>query len=181
MNKIAVVAILLLSLVAVGEEKFKILKKGGDKIIVDKTTKLMWTTDIEGKVDLLGAIDKCSTLTYGGFTDWRIPKLNELRTIVEGCQKIEPNGACQIVPFTSEMLSRGQCSCWEEKGETYKKCFWNEKYFGKFCEPVVAIGTADACQGACYFVIDFSTSGLGTSHYSNKYKLFCVRSGTDEK
>ena len=52
----------------------------------DYDTKLMWQDDIEAKTvqkDWQGAINYCKDLSLAGFDDWRLPKIEELESIVD--------------------------------------------------------------------------------------------------
>ncbi len=65
----------------------------GDSVTIDNNTGLMWMTNTadtnnDGKIDRddeikwHDAIDYCASLTYAGFSDWRLPSIVELETIV---------------------------------------------------------------------------------------------------
>ena len=45
-------------------------------------------------MNLSDAIDYCDSYSEGGFGDWHLPNINELRTLVINCSKIEPGGIC---------------------------------------------------------------------------------------
>jgi len=62
---------------------------GGDYIVLDRATGLMWCGDGNDAGGGLGlgytwanAITYCSGLNYAGFTDWRLPNRNELGSIL---------------------------------------------------------------------------------------------------
>jgi hypothetical protein len=38
----------------------------------------------------------CKNLKEGGFTDWRLPNIDELRTLIKNCPKTEPGGECKV-------------------------------------------------------------------------------------
>jgi len=53
-------------------------------IVTDDVTGLMWQDDaVETTVTWQGAIDRCETLSLGGYADWRLPNQNELRSLVD--------------------------------------------------------------------------------------------------
>jgi hypothetical protein len=55
-------------------------------IVTDLTTGLMWQDNSDAKTvtkNWQGAIDYCESLTLGGYSDWRLPNINELRSIVD--------------------------------------------------------------------------------------------------
>lgn len=53
--------------------------------------------------------DYCSKLSEGGFTDWRVPSISELRTLIQGCPYAEPGAYCGV---RDNCLSSG---CWNFK------------------------------------------------------------------
>ncbi|MCP3936178.1 MAG: DUF1566 domain-containing protein [Actinomycetia bacterium] len=57
---------------------------GGDGTIVDAATGLTWQQHDNGEgVDWETALSYCSTLDLGGSTDWRLPNVKELQSIVD--------------------------------------------------------------------------------------------------
>ncbi|MCF6243460.1 MAG: DUF1566 domain-containing protein [Sulfurovum sp.] len=57
-------------------------KKGG--IVTDSITKLQWQDDtISEELSWERAIEECAALDLGGFTDWRVPNIRELHSIVD--------------------------------------------------------------------------------------------------
>jgi hypothetical protein len=61
------------------------ITKSGD-IITDSDTGLMWQDDIaveSNNTDWNGAIDYCESLELDGYSNWRLPNINELRSIVD--------------------------------------------------------------------------------------------------
>ncbi|MBQ4438899.1 DUF1566 domain-containing protein [bacterium] len=60
------------------------------KTVIDLNTGLEWQ-DIRGGSDYtwLAALEYCKNLTYAGFSDWRLPDLNELLSLIND-DKISP-------------------------------------------------------------------------------------------
>jgi hypothetical protein len=56
----------------------------GDGTITDRVTNLMWQKDgyYWDSCGIQVAIDNCEALSLGGFTDWRLPNIKELMSIV---------------------------------------------------------------------------------------------------
>jgi len=62
----------------------------GNDIITDTTSGLVWQ-DIRGESNYtwLAALEYCKNLTYAGFSDWRLPNLNELFSLIND-DKVSP-------------------------------------------------------------------------------------------
>ena len=62
----------------------------GDDIMTDTTSGLVWQ-DIRGGNDYtwLAALEYCKNLNYAGFSDWRLPNLNELFSLIND-DKVSP-------------------------------------------------------------------------------------------
>jgi hypothetical protein len=72
--------VLVLSLTAFGFSEFS---RSGD-IVTDSETGFMWEDQSTiAYNNWKGAIDYCENLTLGGYSDWRLPNINELRSIVD--------------------------------------------------------------------------------------------------
>lgn len=55
----------------------------GDGTITDNVTGLMWQQDMGNKISWHGAFVKADTLTLGGYTDWRMPTIKELYSLIK--------------------------------------------------------------------------------------------------
>jgi len=52
-------------------------------IVTDNKTNLQWQDDAIGSTtSMQGAINTCEALELGGHTDWRLPNINELKSII---------------------------------------------------------------------------------------------------
>lgn len=52
----------------------------------------------------------CSDLTESSFSDWRLPNIDELRTLIQNCDKTKPGGKCRI----SENRQCLDEKCWSQ-------------------------------------------------------------------
>ena len=52
-------------------------------IVTDSVTGLQWQDDTTPSKSWQGAIDYCEALTLGGKSDWRLPNINELTSLVD--------------------------------------------------------------------------------------------------
>jgi hypothetical protein len=74
----------------------------------DPSTGLMWQDPYDNGYFSCSsdAPAYCAHLTLGGYSDWRMPDINELRTLVQGCTKSESGGSCPVT------ISCADPSCW---------------------------------------------------------------------
>ncbi|MCP4714600.1 MAG: DUF1566 domain-containing protein, partial [Deltaproteobacteria bacterium] len=78
----------------------------------NKRTGLCWQDpqkdayrDDNGGITSFDAIRYCDELAYGGYDDWRLPTIDELKTIIRGAPMSRPNGIC---PVTEGSVLGGQ-------------------------------------------------------------------------
>lgn len=65
----------------------------GDVIVTDVTTGLVWKKSNVNDKDWYRALSYCESLTYAGYSDWRLPNKNELASLVNYA-KSEPASNC---------------------------------------------------------------------------------------
>lgn len=55
-----------------------------DGTITDNITGLMWSKKVDNeKLSLVDAVNKAKTLNLGGYTDWRVPNIKELYSLID--------------------------------------------------------------------------------------------------
>ena len=56
----------------------------GDGTVTDNKTRLIWAASDNGKdIDFEDATSYCESFSAGGFTDWRLPDIEELKNLFE--------------------------------------------------------------------------------------------------
>ena len=65
-------------------QSFTVQTISSQKVVLDNNTGLMWQQTISSSTYTWGnAVSDCSSLTYAGYSDWRLPTPQELLTIVD--------------------------------------------------------------------------------------------------
>ena len=71
-----------------------------------KTEKLQWSEKSSVKMNWNDAVNYCEKLNEGAYYDWRLPNIDELRTLIINHSGTEPNGTCQISEKGGRLGSR---------------------------------------------------------------------------
>lgn len=61
----------------------------GDDTITDNVTGLMWQKDMGDKISFDEAQDKATSMTLGGYADWRVPTLKELYSLIQFTGRVQ--------------------------------------------------------------------------------------------
>ena len=90
----------------------------GDGTVTDGNTGLMWQQAEAGSMDWEAAITYCESFSLPGYTDWRLPNVKELRSIVDdrlynpAIDKIYFPGALASYYWSSTTYADGSSDAW---------------------------------------------------------------------
>ncbi len=66
----------------------------------------MWSPKSSGPMSWDDAVSFCNSLTVCGYSDWHLPTISELRTLIKNCSATETDGSCGV---TDSCLSASNC------------------------------------------------------------------------
>jgi hypothetical protein len=141
----------------------------------DYSTKLTWqATPLPKQVTWQEAKDFCEATTSGGHTDWRLPTISELRTLMDGCPYTATNGACKVTDSCTNT------SCWNQQicmkcdiERRWGKCKWTKK-MGKPCSLTWSSKIIGNYQKQAW-AVDFSVGNIRGWKRTGTTHVRCVR------
>ena len=135
---------------------------------------LMWQKEtVEEKMDWYDAMEYAKNLRLGGYDDWRLPSIKELREVVSSCGGI-------IVDYLDDdwdsitdknMNNNDYQDCYQEKG------FASHYYWSSTTDKDYSSDTQDKDYSSYIHIVNFYN---GFVHYRTKdYNFYvrCVRAG----
>jgi hypothetical protein len=108
-----------------------------DGTMLQLSTGKTWTKGQGFSAELGTARSHCSSMELGGFSDWRLPSIDEMRSLVIGCDgKTGPQGSCPVHEGVTDPLARtSDCDgCAinqgpaEKPGDATKKCYMDNTF-----------------------------------------------------
>ena len=146
----------------------------------DPTSGLCWEDPpLEEWTNWWDADTYCVGLSLGGYGpgSWRLPTINELRSLIRGCRATETGGACGVtepcLDWTCWSAPCGGCPFFSGPGAG--GCYWDAAFGGTcgwyWSSSFYTRGAAYAC------FVGFHYGVVSTSVKENPYYVRCVRPG----
>lgn len=128
------------------------------------------------------AVTYCDDLMLDGYTDWRLPNVDELISLIRGCQDGNDTGdlspsLCEMMPAgctTTDDCSRSDnCSSCPTESGPVSGCYWDLALSGQcsYCWSSSSLSSEYA------WVVDFDNGNLSYFRKTNSYFARCVRGG----
>lgn len=155
-----------------GRKKFTECKGGCDssknqcKPWKDSETGLTWSSIAPTNMFWQSAVDYCEELSLGGYSDWHLPTISELRSLfLQDCEGSRSGESCGV---TDSCLSYSEC--WSDS-DCYYYCH-NSNGSSKFwsSSPVT-----DRDDERWIIYNDYENSSISRSAVDNKFSVYCVR------
>ncbi len=122
------------------------------------------------------ALAYCEDLTLDDRDDWRLPSIDELRSLISGCEATETGGSCEVTGECAESGCRDEefCpGCDYAQGPGAGGAYWPSEYSGDVYWYWSATVVADA-EGEAWNV-DFGYAGVHSDLVGYSYGVRCVR------
>jgi hypothetical protein len=152
---------------------------------LDPATDLCWQDPPSGEImDWVSAISHCDGLVFGGHSDWRLPRIDDLISLLRGCQDGAATGdlspsTCEMTPAgcTATDTCDGSSGCWyctHLSGPGAGGCY-QDPSLGGTCS--TSWSSSTVVSSAVYaWSIMFSGGGVVLSPKQNSTFARCVRS-----
>lgn len=143
----------------------------------DPSSGLTWSAESPGSFGWYSAEAYCDNLTESGYSDWRMPTISELRTLVQNCPETQmPGGSCGVTDdcLTGYYLDNNEC-----RNDACKGCADDENYTGKYSKfgDTYSLWSSSAASDNSNekWIIDFDSGALVCWHVETYYNVRCVR------
>ncbi|HOW50519.1 MAG TPA: DUF1566 domain-containing protein [bacterium] len=160
-----------------GQREIRRWKVQGE-IVRDMQTSLMWQRGSGGTKKYDDAIRYCEKLSLGGYHDWRLPSISELKTLIVGCQS--GTYACGV---NDDCLSNSPCYsdacfCLAGKGPGEGGHYWQKGVWLRQ-ESDSWFLSSSIISGDSAWSVEFLTGSLLFSlrNQSTVFSVRCVRGG----
>ena len=137
-----------------------------------KIGNLIWSNRSRKKMNWQTAIKYCENLSEGGYTDWRLPTISELRTTIKNCPGSQSGGSCRV----SDSCSSGDCREKDDCICDYKEN--NNGYYSKLGDDdnVDLWSSSTRSYITAYaWIVDFDYGSVFSNDKSINYYVRCVR------
>jgi len=145
---------------------------------IDLATGYFWSNQSSSKMEWSSAKTYCSSVTDGGFDNWRLPTINELRSVIKNCSKTETGGACLVTDSCTknDCYVADNCSCAQNNTPGYySKLNFSDDYW-------TSTYNASAGDNSWNWYVSFNNAevmdcknGNAFLESSASHKVVCVR------
>ena len=143
---------------------------------------LYWSKRSRNEMNWNAAVKYCQNLNEGGYSDWRLPTISELRTTINNCPGSQSGGSCKVSDSClSDNCWSGSCYCGCISDCPYSYDNDNGGYYSKLGDDDVALWSSSVRSDNPHYrwYVSFG-NGSGSVSVTNYYKssthsVRCVR------
>ena len=158
-------------------ETIPVCDETGNAPCKDTSTGYIWSTppilsnDLEWQYDAA----RCRGLTEGGITQWRIPTIDELRTLLGASDKLKTGGECKVTDACSDYFN---AECFNEENE---KCIEGKGFesslydYGYYVSGTLSGQGEESEEYSYAWAVDLKTGSIVSVHYdSGRNETRCI-------
>jgi len=148
----------------------------------DPVTGLVWQLTDTGSLSWSEARDHCEAKELAGETDWRLPTISELRSLIRGCAATETGGSCGVTDGCRDtaICEDSSCvGCSSGGGPAFGGCYWPDAFswLGGSCSYYWSSTTVEGDPSRAW-IVRFSEGPVYDQQVVQDKRVRCVRAGT---
>jgi Protein of unknown function (DUF1566) len=131
----------------------------------------------EDEMEWNQAVSYCESLDLDGHTDWRLPSVSELRSLIRGCPANMTGGACGVTDdCVEDSCWSGICDadCQSSEGPGTDGCYWDSTLSGS-CRWYWTSSSFNNEIGGFAWFVNFNTGFVGYYGRLDTHPARCVR------
>ena len=134
----------------------------------------MWSAASQsGYLDWQEAVSYCKNLNELGYSDWKLPTVDKLRTLIRNCSKTETGGSC---PVTDNCINNDDCIYSEEECRCDLIYNDQEGYYSKLDDHWLSFWSSDNAWDSDHaWVVYFGTAEVSYFSKDDLMHARCVR------
>ena len=128
-----------------------------------------------GMTDGWSAVTYCEELSVAGYADWRLPGVDDLRSLVRGCDDTQTDGACGVETGSPMEDCNEACGgCVPGEGPSGEGCYWPAE-LGGTCSSWYWSESELPENTTFVWNVHFEDAAVGFVHKENMGLVRCVR------
>ena len=149
-----------------GKKKLPECSPTSETPCLDSSSGLVWSSKSNGTMYAYDAYDYCDNLLEGGYSDWHLPSIDELRTLIKNC-----SGECRVSLECCESTCKDDdcAGCYPSLNGYYSKLGDND---------ILWSDSMPSDLSDCYWAVDFSTGAVNILRSDEHTR--CVRDDSGE-
>lgn len=156
------------------------------KMFYDKDSGTLWSSLTPESVYIKenitrweSAVDYCENLVEGGYDDWHLPNIDELRSLVKNCPGTETGGACNISEINgelSDMNIKDECQgCTADEDYTGKYSKLGDRQFSLWSSSVVNKTASSSIRFIWGFNFYTANPSISNESFGGGFYVRCAR------